>query len=203
MTNSAPKNAPLKRATSRPQRPGATPYRRDLEQSDIDAMLRVDHAGETAAVAIYSAQASVFEAGKNTKPIARDMRKMCAEEQEHLDAFHDLILKHKARPTALMPVWNFASKGLGMVTALMGEKAAHACTEAVENVIEQHYAQQIEQTKNKHPELNARFIQFREDELRHRDHAVAEGADQAPAYPILSAAIMTGCKLAIKLSHKI
>lgn len=192
MTSTAPK---------RPTRPGGkSPVKTSPR---IAEMLRVDHAGEYAAVAIYSAQAKVFARSPKTRKIAAELTHMCAEEQEHLDAFDALLIEHNARPTALTPIWKLASTGLGVATALMGQKAAHACTEAVENVIEQHYAAQIEETKDIEPELCARFTQFREDELRHRDFAVAAGAKEAPAYPVLSALITAGCRAAIKISEKI
>ncbi len=185
----------------RPTRPGGTPNPSATPR--IKEMLRVDHAGEYAAVAIYDAQAKVFGRSPKTKQIAKQLLHMRDEEQEHLDAFDDLLRANNTRPTALISVWKLASTGLGTVTALMGEKAAHACTEAVENVIEQHYAVQIEETKDSHPELCATFTKFREDELRHRDTAIAHGAKQAPAYPLLTKMITAGCKTAIKLSEKI
>ena len=187
--------------SNRPPLPGKSKTPKSSPR--IGEMLRVDHAGEYAAVAIYEAQAKVFGRSPRTKTIATEMRHMREEEQEHLDAFDGLLREHKTRPTAMMPLWHFASKTLGTVTALMGEKAAHACTEAVETVIEQHYAAQITETKDSHPELCAKFTQFREDELSHRDHAVAEGAHDAPAYGLLSAAIKAGCRTAIKISEKI
>ena len=186
---------------NRPVRPGGKPSKPSGPR--IGEMLRVDHAGEYAAVAIYSAQAKVFGRLPKTRALAADLTRMMEEEQAHLDAFDQLLRENKARPTALIPMWKLASTGLGVATALMGEKAAHACTEAVESVIEQHYAEQIEETKDSEPELCARFTQFREDELRHRDHAIKEGAHDAPAYPLLSAVIKTGCRAAIKISEKI
>ncbi|PHR61598.1 MAG: demethoxyubiquinone hydroxylase family protein [Robiginitomaculum sp.] len=192
-------------STARPARPGGTSggAAKTLSSPRIAEMLRVDHAGEYAAVAIYSAQAKVFGRSHQTRKIAAQLQHMCEEEQEHLDAFDALLLEHKAKPTVLLPIWNIASTGLGVATALMGEKAAHACTEAVESVIEQHYAEQIEETKNSDKELCARFTQFREDELRHRDLAIESGAKEAPAYPVLSAVIKAGCRMAIRLSEKI
>lgn len=184
---------------TRPVRPGGTPK----TSPRIAEMLRVDHAGEYAAVAIYAAQAKVFSRSPKTKKIAAQLSQMCEEEQEHLDAFDALLLENNARPTALLPIWKLASTGLGVATAMMGEKAAHACTEAVESVIEKHYAEQIEETKDSHKDLSARFTEFREDELRHKDTAIKEGAHEAPAYPLLSAVIKAGCKTAIKLSEKI
>ena len=166
-------------------------------------MLRVDHAGEYAAVAIYDAQSKVFSRSPSTQKISRQLAHMRDEEQEHLDAFNTLLLENNTRPTALIGLWKLASTGLGIGTALLGEKAAHACTEAVESVIEQHYAAQIEETKDTDPDLCATFTKFREDELRPHDHAIEQGAKQAPAYPLLTTAIKAGCKTAIRLSEKI
>ena len=103
----------------------------------------------------------------------------------------------------MTPIWNVAGYGLGVVTALMGEKAAHACTEAVENVIEQHYGAQVEEIKDEEPELASVFAEFREDELAHRDTAVEQGAHDAPGYGILSRVITAGCHAAIKITEKI
>ena len=107
------------------------------------------------------------------------------------------------RPTALAPVWRAAAFALGAGTALMGDKAAHACTEAVENVIEQHYAHQIAELSVRDPALAAELSSFRDEELAHRDQAVEEGARQAPAYALLSAVIGAGCRAAIKSSEKL
>jgi 3-demethoxyubiquinol 3-hydroxylase len=190
----------------RPTRPGGTPKRTSSPR--LKEMLRVDHAGEYAAVAIYDAQSKVFGAkvfgrSPKTRKISRQLADMRDEEQEHLDAFNALLLENNTRPTALIGLWKVASTGLGIGTALMGEKAAHACTEAVESVIEKHYAAQIEETKDSDPELAAIFTKFREDELRHHDMAIKHGAKQATAYPLLSAVIKAGCRTAIKLSEKI
>lgn len=169
----------------------------------IAEMLRVDHAGEYGAVAIYRGQQAVFNANPKTKDIAAQLAEMEAEEQKHLDAFDALLVERNVRPTVMTPIWNVAGYGLGVVTALMGEKAAHACTEAVETVIEQHYGEQVDEIKHEEPELAATFAQFREDELHHRDIAIEGGAKQAPAYAILSRTIQAGCHLAIKITEKI
>lgn len=186
---------------TRPTRPGGSSKKTAPPRTH--EMLRVDHAGEYAAVAIYDAQSKVFGRSLKTRKIANDLARMRDEEQEHLDAFDKLLLDNNTRPTALIGLWKIASTGLGIGTALMGEKAAHACTEAVESVIEQHYADQIEETKDSDPDLCATFTKFREDELRHHDHAIEEGAKEAPAYPLLSAVIKAGCRTAIKLSEKV
>ena len=170
----------------------------------IEQMLRVDHAGEYGAVAIYGGQRAIYGKLPHKARIARQLEEMEADEQAHLDAFDALLVEHRARPTALGPIWNMAGHALGAVTALMGDKAAHACTEAVETVIEQHYAGQITELRAMGEDALAdRFDQFRLEELAHRDLAVEEGAKQAPGYPLLSGLIQAGCRLAIKVSEKV
>jgi ubiquinone biosynthesis monooxygenase Coq7 len=170
----------------------------------IEEMIRVDHAGEYAAVAIYRGQRAVFSDLPHKARIARQLQHMEDEEQGHLDAFDRLIMEHDARPTALAPIWNVASQALGVTTALMGESAAHACTEAVETVIEEHYADQVTELRAMgEDELAEQFDQFRLDEIAHRDLAVEEGAKDAPGYPLLSAVIQAGCRFAIKVSERV
>lgn len=169
----------------------------------IAEMLRVDHAGEYGAVAIYKGQQAVFGKNARTRKIARQLKEMEADEQAHLDAFDQMLAERQVRPTLMAPIWNSAGFGLGVVTALMGEKAAHACTEAVENVIEGHYASQVDELKDSEPELAATFEKFRQEEIAHRDLAVEEGARDAPGYSILSGIITAGCRAAIKITEKI
>lgn len=169
----------------------------------IAEMLRVDHAGEYGAVAIYKGQKAVFGANPKTRHMAEQLQEMQDEEQKHLDAFDRLLIERNVRPTAMTPIWNVAGYGLGVVTALMGEKAAHACTEAVETVIEQHYGAQAKEVAQSEPELAATFREFREDELHHRDIAVEGGAKDAPAYGLLSRVIRAGCHAAIKITEKV
>lgn len=183
--------------TGVPPRPGKGATRQRLEE-----ILRVDHAGELAAVHIYRAQSQVFSATPE-RSLSQDLKRMEFEEQVHLDRFNTLMREHEVRPTLMTPIWRLAAFGLGATTALMGPKAAHACTEAVESVIEKHYAEQIEDLKDRDPELAAELTQFREDEIGHKDHAISEGAHQAPAYPLLSAVVQAGCRLAIRISEKI
>ena len=128
---------------------------------------------------------------------------MEGHEAVHLARFDALLNERKVRPTLMTPVWRVAGFALGAGTALMGEKAAHACTEAVESVIEQHYAGQIAELSEQEPELAAQLSQFRDEELAHRDLAVEEGAHQAPGYAALSAVIRAGCRAASKLSEKV
>ena len=172
---------------------------------DIARMLRNDHAGETAAVGIYHGQKAVFSSLAHKQELAEKFSQMQADEQVHLDAFSDQLLQRGERPTAMIGIWSGMSYALGVGTALLGERAAHACTEAVESVIEKHYQEQIDELDNGHdqPELREMFVQFREDELGRRDHAIDHGAKDAPGYPLLSAIITLGCKAAIKISSKV
>lgn len=175
-----------------------------LSSNRRQEMLRVDHAGEFGAVAIYRGQLAVFERQHGKDRIVGQLREMAEQEQVHLDAFDQMLAAGHVRPTALSPIWNVAGFALGVGTALLGEKAAHACTEAVETVIEEHYGDQVsELTEAGETELAATMAKFQEEEVAHKDLATSEGAAQAPAYPLLSAAIRAGCRLAIRISEKV
>lgn len=165
---------------------------------DTHAMIRVDHAGEYGAVRIYEGQLAVLRGAA-----AETVRHMAAQEERHLKAFDALVNARQVRPTALEPLWRVAGFTLGAATALMGEKAAMACTAAVEEVIDEHYGAQIEALGENDPALKQTVTDFRADEAAHRDTALAHGAEQAPGYKLLSTAIKAGCRVAIKLSEKI
>jgi 3-demethoxyubiquinol 3-hydroxylase len=169
----------------------------------LSEILRVDHAGELGAVHIYRGQRAVLGEARGRARIAGQLAEMEAHEAEHLARFDRLLTERRVRPTALAPVWRLAGFAVGAGTALLGEKAAHACTEAVETVIEEHYAGQIAELEGRDPELAAELSKFRDDELAHRDLAREEGASQAPGYSLLSAVIRAGCRTAIKLSEKV
>lgn len=181
-----------------PPRPG-----RGAGAARLAEILRVDHAGELGAVSIYRGQRAVLDAGRGRERIAGQLGEMERHEAEHLAAFDKLLLDRRVRPTALAPLWRLAGFALGASTALLGEKAAHACTEAVETVIEQHYADQLAELADREPELTADLARFRDDELAHRDLAVEAGAREAPGYGLLAAVIRTGCRAAIKISEKL
>ncbi|HEY8947717.1 MAG TPA: demethoxyubiquinone hydroxylase family protein [Rhizomicrobium sp.] len=168
--------------------------------ADTQSMIRVDHAGEYGAVRIYEGQLAVF--GNSKSETAEAIRKMAEQEQEHLAAFDKLINERRVRPTALEPVWRVAGFALGAATALMGEKAAMACTAAVEEVIDEHYAQQIERLDGD-PSLKEAVEKFRADEIAHKNEALERGAEDAPGYKLLSETIKAGCRLAIKLSERL
>ena len=169
-------------------------------------ILRVDHAGELAAVAIYRGQRAVMAANRDTS-ITSTLQNMELHEAAHLARFDELLTQHRVRPTLMAPAWRLAGFTLGAVTALMGEKAAHACTEAVETVIEGHYARQIAEVTadptGPAAALAVDLSAFRDDELAHRDAAIEKGALDAPGYPLLAAVIRAGCRIAIKISEKL
>jgi len=164
------------------------------------AMLRVDQAGEYGATRIYAGQLAVM--GQRS-PEARAIARMAAQEERHRAIFDAMIALRGVRPTALQPLWNVAGFALGAATALIGPKAAMACTAAIESEIDRHYGEQLEQIGDGDPELGATIAEFRVEEVEHRDAALAAGAEQAPAYPLLSGAIRLGCRIAIGLSHRI
>ena len=170
---------------------------------DVESMIRVDHAGEYGAVRIYEGQLAVLKRRKNAAASVETIAHMAEQEQRHLKAFDRLVNERRVRPTALEPIWRVAGFALGAATAALGEKAAFACTAAVEEVIDEHYASQIAALKDQDPALTSTVQDFRADEAAHRDTALAHGAEQAPGYRLLSEAIKTGCRIAIKLSEKI
>lgn len=181
-----------------PPRPG-----HGARSARLAEILRVDHAGELGAVHIYRGQRAVMGASARQAPLAAHFAELEAQEAEHLAHFERLLTERRVRPTALTPLWRLAGFALGAGTALMGEKAAHACTEAVESVIEGHYADQVSELEARDPDLAAILAKFRDEEIAHRDHAVEEGAREAPGYRLLSAVIGAGCRAAIKISEKI
>ena len=167
-------------------------------------MLRVDHAGEYGAVAIYGGQQAVFSRGAGTGRASRIVAEMAQGEAEHLETFDRLLTEHGVRPTALMPLWTAAGHALGALTALMGEKAAFACTEAVEEVIAEHYRDQARELDRRgDKETAALFRRFADEEEGHHDTAVAEGARQAAGHRLLTGLIKAGCRAAIGISQKI
>ena len=166
----------------------------------VDRMIRVDHAGEYGAVRIYAGQLAVMGRRHRLSPVIRHMEK---QEQRHLKKFDALVLEHQVRPTALAPFWHMAGFALGAATALMGENAAMACTAAVEEVIEEHYSEQLEKLGDDDKPLRDTISDFRAEEVEHKTKALAEGAADTPGYTLLSSAIKTGCRAAIWLSKRI
>ena len=167
---------------------------------DVASMIRVDQAGEYGATRIYAGQLAVLG---DRHPAARLIAGMAAQEERHRAFFDKLMAERGVRPTVLQPFWDVAGFALGAVTAAIGPSAAMACTAAVETEIDKHYAEQLEQLGDEEPELRHAIAEFQAEELEHKETALAHGAEQAVAYPVLSGLIRLGCKAAIGLAKRI
>jgi ubiquinone biosynthesis monooxygenase Coq7 len=161
-------------------------------------MLRVDHAGEYGATRIYEGQLDVLGHGR-----AGVIRQMAEAENRHLARFETLLRERQVRPTLLHPLWTITGYALGAATALLGERAAMACTVAVEEVIDEHYRWQAEQLHDEDPALRETLLSFRDDEIEHRDLAIKEGAQESAGYDLISLVVKTGSRLAIWLSTRL
>ena len=185
-----------KKSANPPRRMPGDPDRKGM----VERMIRVDHAGEYGAVRIYEGQMAVL--GKQAGDGA--IKHMAEQEEVHLAKFSELVADRRVRPTLLLPLWHLAGFALGAGTALLGEKAAHACTVAVEEAIDEHYAGQIADLAGEDEEdLRATCEKFRQEELEHHDTALDLGAAEAPGYDMLKGAIKTGSRIAIWLSERI
>lgn len=171
-------------------------------KTEIDRMIRVDQAGEFGATRIYEGQLAVMG---DRGPHSGEIRAMARQEEGHRAEFDALMAERGVRPTALQPFWHAAGYALGAATALIGPEAAMACTAAVEEEIDKHYSDQLDKLEESgaDPRLAGMIERFREDEREHRDAALAAGAENAPAYPLLSGIIRLGCKVAIRVSERV
>ncbi len=186
-----------KRAKGPKYLPG-DPGFRGAKRDEIASMIRVDQAGEFGAQRIYQGQIDVLGKGPNGDVL----RHMQEQEQQHLDTFNRILTERRVRPTILAPFWHAAGYALGYGTAILGEKAAMACTVAVEETIDEHYRSQHAALPEEEAELKATIERFRQEELEHRDIGLEHGAEGAPAYPLLTGAIKRASKLAIWLSER-
>ncbi|MCU0947199.1 MAG: demethoxyubiquinone hydroxylase family protein [Porphyrobacter sp.] len=173
-----------------------------MDRSELHRMIRVDQAGEFGATRIYEGQLAVMG---DRGPHTAEIRHMAEQEAEHRAKFDALLASRGVRPTALHSFWSAAGYLLGAGTALIGPEAAMACTAAVEEEIDKHYTEQLDRLAETgaDPELAAMIEAFREDEREHRDAALANGAERAPAYPLLAGAIKLGCRIAIRVSERV
>lgn len=185
---------------------------RSPKRERLDEILRVDHAGEYGAVRIYKGQLAVMEARAKARRRSHEdregealktVRHMEEQEQVHLATFNEMMNARGVRPTAMTPIWHVAGYALGATTALLGDKAAMACTAAVEEVIEEHYQNQLDDLGADEEDLKSTITQFRLEELEHKDTAIDYGAEEAPAYRLLAGAIKASTRFAIRVSEKI
>ena len=184
---------------SGPRNPGDPDPRQQVER-----VIRVDQAGEFGAVRIYEGQLAALRwTGRTHGDAHAKIAAMARAEREHRTAFDRLMVERRVRPTVLSPLWSVAGFGLGVATALMGDKAAMACTVAIEETIDEHYAGQAAALGDDEAKLRSTIETFRDEEIEHKNEALASGAQQAPAYGALTAAIKAGSKLAIWLSTRV
>ena len=169
----------------------------------VEEFIRVDHAGERGAVKIYEGQLLALNTLVKDESLKKTIEDMKVHEIEHCQFFEKEIKKRNIKPTKFLPLWDLLGVGLGFGSTLLGKKAAMLCTASVEEVIDKHYLDQINQLGPKEKELKKKIIKFREDELHHKDIAYKEGASKKGLYFLMDKIIKTGSKIAINISEKV
>ena len=172
-------------------------------KANIEEFIRVDHAGERGAVKIYEGQLLALNTVIKDEDLKKTIQEMKVHEKEHCEFFENEIKKRKIKPTKFLPLWDLLGVGLGFGSTILGKKAAMLCTASVEEVIDEHYQNQIDQLGSDEKELKKKIIKFREDELHHKDIAYEKGATKKGLYSLMDKIIKTGSKLAINISEKI
>tara|TARA_B100000941_G_C28362342_1_gene477728 strand:+ start:266 stop:799 length:534 start_codon:yes stop_codon:yes gene_type:complete len=173
------------------------------DKKKLEEFIRVDHAGERGAIKIYEGQLLALNTIYRDENLKKTILEMREHEKEHCEFFEGEIKKREIKPTKLLPLWDLLGVGLGFGTTLLGKKAAMLCTASVEEVIDKHYQDQINQLQDDEKELKKKIIKFREDEIHHKDIAYEEGASKKGIYSVLDKVIKTGSKIAIRISEKI
>ena len=173
------------------------------QNNKVEEFIRVDHAGERGAVKIYEGQLLALNTLVKDDSLKKTIEEMKLHEVEHCQFFEKEIQKRNIKPTKFLPLWDLLGVGLGFGSTLLGKKAAMLCTASVEEVIDKHYLDQINQLGPEEEELKKKIIKFRQDELDHKDIAYEEGATKKGFYAIMDRIIKTGSKLAINISEKI
>jgi len=173
------------------------------DRNKVIEFIRVDHAGERGAIKIYEGQLLALNTFIKDDDLKKKIEKMKVHEKEHCDYFENEIKKRDIKPTKFLPLWDILGVGLGFGSTILGKKAAMLCTASVEEVIDEHYSNQIKQLKSDEKKLKEKIIKFRKDELHHKDIAYKEGATKKGVYSILNKIIKTGSKIAINISEKV
>ena len=169
----------------------------------LEEIIRVDHAGERGAIKIYEGQLLALKTLKQDESLKNKIEEMKEHEKEHLEYFEKEIHKRKIKPTYMLPLWDVMGVALGFGTALLGKKAAMLCTASVEEVIEDHYQNQIKKLGNDEKDLKAKIEKFRSDEIDHKNIAYEAGATNKGLYSIMDKVIRASSKIAITISEKI
>ena len=173
------------------------------KDNKVEEFIRVDHAGERGAVKIYEGQLLALNTLVKDENLRKTIEEMKIHEKEHCEFFENEIKKRKIRPTKFLPLWDLLGVGLGFGSTILGKKAAMLCTASVEEVIDEHYQNQINQLGSSEKDLKKKIIKFREDELHHKDIAYEKGATKKGLYSLMDKIIKTGSKVAINISEKI
>ena len=173
------------------------------DKKKIEEFIRVDHAGERGAIKIYEGQLLALNTFVKDDELKKTIEEMKEHEREHANYFEKEIRRRKIKPTKFLPLWDLLGVGLGFGSTLLGKKAAMLCTASVEEVIDEHYQNQIDQIESDEKELKEKIIKFREDELHHKDIAYEKGASKEGVYSIFDKIVKTGSKIAIRVSEKI
>ena len=168
----------------------------------MEEFIRVDHAGERGAIKIYEGQLLALNTLNKDDKLKKLIEDMKVHEEEHSEYFENEIKKRNIKPTRFLKIWDLLGVGLGFGSTILGKKAAMLCTASVEEVIDKHYQDQIDQIGDDEIDLKNKIIKFREDELHHKDIAFEEGASKDGFYKVLDGIIKTGSKIAIKISEK-
>ena len=169
----------------------------------VEEFIRVDHAGERGAIKIYEGQLLALNTLVKDESLKKVIEEMKVHEKEHCEFFETEIKKRKIKPTKFLPLWDLLGVGLGFSSTLLGKKAAMLCTASVEEVIDEHYQNQINQLGSDEKNLKKKIIKFRKDELHHKDIAYEKGATKKGLYSIMDKIIKTGSKIAINISEKV
>ena len=173
------------------------------KDNKVEEFIRVDHAGERGAVKIYEGQLLALNTLVKDESLRKTIEEMKIHEKEHCEFFENEIKKRKIRPTKFLPLWDLLGVGLGFGSTILGKKAAMLCTASVEEVIDEHYQNQINNLGPEEKNLKNKIIKFREDELHHKDIAYEKGATKKGLYSLMDKIIKTGSKIAINISEKI
>ena len=172
-------------------------------QKTLEEIIRVDHAGERGAIKIYEGQLLALKTIKQDESLKDKIEKMKEQEKEHLEYFEKEIQKRKIKPTYLLPLWDVMGVALGFGTVMLGKKAAMLCTASVEEVIEDHYQNQLKKLGNDEMDLKAKIEKFKSDEINHKNIAYESGATNKGFYSVMDKVIRTGARIAITISEKI
>ena len=169
----------------------------------LEEIIRVDHAGERGAIKIYEGQLLALKTIKQDESLKDKIEEMKEQEKEHLVYFEKEIQKRKIKPTSLLPLWDVMGVALGFGSALLGKKATMLCTASVEEVIDEHYQNQLKKLGSDEKDLKKKIEEFKKDEINHKNIAYEAGATNKGLYSIMDKVIRTGSRIAITISEKI